>query len=241
MTALTAPRSALGAGTTEEPALALSEITKTYDGAHTVLDRVSLEVPRGAFVAVMGAAGSGKSTLLHCAAGLDDPTAGEVRVAGRRISGLSEAKRTLLRQGRIGFIFQSYNLLPSLTVEENLTLPLRLAGAEADRGWLDHLTERCGVSGLLHRRPSRLSEGQQQRAAVARAFASRPDLVFADEPTGALGPGAAAEILDLLRELVDAWAPAVVMVTEDPAASARAHLTMALEHGRLRPVLTTLT
>ena len=241
MTTLTAPRSALGPGATEAPALTLSEITKTYDGAHTVLDRVSLEVPRGAFVAVMGATGSGKSTLLHCAAGLDDPTGGEVRIAGRRISGLSEAKRTLLRQGRIGFIFQSYNLLPSLTVEENLTLPLRLAGAEADRDWLDHLTERCGVSGLLQRRPSRLSEGQQQRAAVARAFASRPDLVFADEPTGALAPGAAAAILDLLRELVDAWAPAVVMVTEDPAASARAHLTMALEHGRLRPVLTTLT
>jgi putative ABC transport system ATP-binding protein len=237
-TTLTAPRSAPDADAARQPALALREVTKTYDGAHTVLDRVTLEVPRGSFTVVIGAEGSGKSTLLHCAAGLDDPTDGEVRVGGQRVSGLNVAKRTLLRQGRIGFVFQSYNLLPSLTVEENLQLPLRLAGAEADRDWLAQLAERTGIADLLQRRPDRLSEGRQQRAAVARAFASRPELVFADEPTGALEPGPAAAILDLLRDLVDLWGPAVVAVTEDPAAASRADATWELEHGRLRPVLT---
>jgi putative ABC transport system ATP-binding protein len=237
-TALTAPRAAADAGTARPPALRLREVTKTYDGAHTVLDRVTLEVPRGSFTVVLGPEGAGKSTLLHCAAGLDDPTEGEVHIGGERVSGLSEAKRTLLRQGRIGFVFQSYNLLPSLTVEENLQLPLRLAGAEADREWLAELAERAGISGLLHRRPQRLSEGQQQRAAVARAFASRPELVFADEPTGALDAGPAADILDLLRDLVDLWGPAVVVVTADPSAASRADATWELQHGRLRPVLT---
>lgn len=239
-TALTARRSVLEAGPARPPALALREVTKTYDGAHTVLDRVTLEVPRGSFTTVIGPEGSGKSTLLHCAAGLDDPTDGEVRVGGERVSGLSEAKRTLLRQGRIGFVFQSYNLLPSLTVEENLQLPLRLAGAEADRDWLARLADRTGIAKFLQHRPNRLSEGQQQRAAVARAFASRPELVFADEPTGALEPGPAAEILDLMRDLVDLWGPALVVVTKDPAAAARADATWALEQGRLRPVLTSV-
>jgi putative ABC transport system ATP-binding protein len=222
---------------TAAPALALREITKTYDGAHTVLDRVALDVPAGAFIAVMGAPGSGKSTLVHCAAGLDDPTGGEVRIADRRITGLGEAKRTLLRQGRVGFVFQSYNLLPSLTVEENLALPLRLAGAEADRDWLRHLAERTGVDRFLQRRPGDLAAVHQQRAAVARAFASRPDLVVADEPTGALDPADGAAILDLLRELVDEWAPGLLMVTRDPAAASRAHAVFALEGARLRPVL----
>ncbi|RRR99309.1 ABC transporter ATP-binding protein [Glycomyces terrestris] len=220
------------------PALALREVTKTYDGAHTVLDRVSLDVPGGAFIAVMGAPGSGKSTLVHCAAALDDPTGGEVRIADRRVTGLGEAKRTLLRQGRIGFVFQSYNLLPSLTVEENLAMPLRLAGAAEDRDWLRHLAERTGVARFLRRRPGDLAAVHQQRAAVARAFASRPDLVVADEPTGALDADEAAEVLDLMRALVDEWAPGLLMATGDPAAASRAHATFALEGGRLRPVLT---
>jgi putative ABC transport system ATP-binding protein len=236
---MTTVLAALPRPATTAPALALREISKTYDGAHTVLDRISLDVPGGAFIAVMGAAGSGKSTLVHCAAGLDDPTGGEVRIADRRINGLGETKRTLLRQGRIGFVFQSYNLLPSLTIEENLALPLRLAGAEDDRDWLRHLAERTGIARFLARRPADLAPVLQQRAAVARAFASRPDLVVADEPTGALEPYEAAEILDLMRELVDEWAPGLLMVTRDPASASRAHATFALEGARLRPVLTT--
>ncbi|SDL35043.1 putative ABC transport system ATP-binding protein [Glycomyces sambucus] len=234
-TVLTAPRRPAATGA---PALALREISKTYDGAHTVLDRVSLDVPGGAFIAVLGGRGSGKSTLVHCAAGLDDPTGGEVRIGDRRVNGLGEAKRTLLRQGRIGFVFQSFNLLPSLTVEENLAMPLRLAGAADDRDWLHHLAERTGVARLLRRRPGDLAPVFQQRAAVARAFASRPDLVVADEPTGALDAYEAAEVLDLVRSLVDEWAPGLLMVTGDPAAASRAHATFALEGARLRPVLT---
>ncbi|MCD0442532.1 ATP-binding cassette domain-containing protein [Glycomyces sp. A-F 0318] len=238
MSTLTAPREDLLAAPDRPAALRLREVVKTYDGAHTVLDRVTLEAAHGTLTAVLGAAGSGKSTLLHCAAGLDDPTAGEAFVGGRRVSGLGEAKRTLLRQGRIGFVFQSYNLLPSLTVEENLQLPLRLAGAEADRPWLRLLAERTGVADLLRRRPGALTAVQQQRAAVARAFAARPDVVFADEPTGALGADESAEVLDLLRGLVDDWGPAVVVVTRDEAVASRADATWALRDGRLRPVLT---
>ncbi|WP_335991496.1 ABC transporter ATP-binding protein [Glycomyces sp. MUSA5-2] len=236
-TTLAAPPSRRPA--TAAPALALREITKTYDGAHTVLDRVSLDVPGGALIAVMGGPGAGKSTLVHCAAGLDDPSRGEVRIADRRITGLDEAKRTLLRQGRIGFVFQSFNLLPSLTIEENLAMPLRLAGEAEDRDWLRHLAERTGVDRLLARRPGELAPVLQQRAAVARAFASRPDVVVADEPTGALAPADAADVLDLMRSLVDEWAPGLLMVTRDPAAASRAHATFALEVARLRPVLTT--
>ncbi|MCC3763571.1 ABC transporter ATP-binding protein [Glycomyces sp. TRM65418] len=233
MSTLTAPREHLRSGTARPPALFMDEVTKTYDGAHTALDRVSLEVARGTFLAVMGPSGSGKSTLLHCAAGLDDPTGGEVSIGGTRISGLSETKRTRVRRARVGFVFQSYNLLPSLTVEENLTLPLRLAGADADRRWLRHLVERVGIAELLHRRPAELSGGQQQRAAIARSLAARPAVVFADEPTGALDVDTAAEVLDLLRELVDEWEQTVVMVTHDPAAAARAHATCVMVDGRI--------
>jgi len=240
MTMLAEPRPDRRTETVRPPALELREVTKTYDGSHTVLDRVSLDVRRGTFLTVVGPAGSGKSTLLHCAAGLDDPTSGEARIGGRRISGLSEAKRTLLRCGRIGFVFESYNLLPSLTVEENLQLPLRLAGAKTNQDWIGHLAARTGIAGLLHRRPAELSPGQQQRAAIARALAARPEIVFADEPTGALDPEAAAEILDLMRDLVDDWGLALVMVSRDAAAASRAHATWELEGGRARHVLTTV-
>jgi putative ABC transport system ATP-binding protein len=235
---LTAPRGQRSADPTRVPALELREVTKTYDGAHTVLDRVSLEVQRGSFLAVMGPSGSGKSTLLHCASGMDDPTSGEVRVGGHRLSGLSETRRTLLRRKRIGFVFQSYNLMPSLTVEENLTLPLRLSGATADGPWLSHLVERVGLAGLLDRRPAELSGGQQQRAAIARSLAARPDVLFADEPTGALDLDTAAEVLDLLRELVDEWEQTVVMVTHDPAAAARAHAACVVADGRIDAYVT---
>lgn len=233
MSTLTAPRPDLRTDTGRPPALLLSEVTKTYDGAHTALDRVSLEVQRGSFLAIMGPSGSGKSTLLHCAAGLDAPTSGEVRIGGTEISRLSETQRTRLRRSRIGFVFQSYNLLPSLTVEENITLPLRLAGTPADRKWLQGLVERVGIADLLHRRPAELSGGQQQRAAIARSLAARPEVVFADEPTGALDLDTAAEVLDLLRELVDEFGQTVVMVTHDPYAAARAHATVVVADGRI--------
>ncbi|WP_460495931.1 ABC transporter ATP-binding protein [Glycomyces tarimensis] len=211
----------------------MREVTKTYDGTVTALDRVSLQVPRGSFLAVMGPSGSGKSTLLHCAAGLDSPTSGEVYIGGTEISRLSETKRTMLRRGRIGFVFQAYNLLPSLTVEENITLPLRLSGAAADRKWLSALVDRVGLGALLHRRPGELSGGQQQRAAIARSLAARPEVVFADEPTGALDLDTAAEVLDLLRDLVDEFGQTVVMVTHDPNAAARAHATAVVADGRI--------
>ncbi|GAB3645924.1 ABC transporter ATP-binding protein [Glycomyces tarimensis] len=214
-------------------ALLMREVTKTYDGTVTALDRVSLQVPRGSFLAVMGPSGSGKSTLLHCAAGLDSPTSGEVYIGGTEISRLSETKRTMLRRGRIGFVFQAYNLLPSLTVEENITLPLRLSGAAADRKWLSALVDRVGLGALLHRRPGELSGGQQQRAAIARSLAARPEVVFADEPTGALDLDTAAEVLDLLRDLVDEFGQTVVMVTHDPNAAARAHATAVVADGRI--------
>jgi putative ABC transport system ATP-binding protein len=233
LSTLTAPRPELRSDTGRPPALLLRDVTKTYDGAHTALDRVSLEVRRGSFLAIMGPSGSGKSTLLHCAAGLDTPTSGEVRIGGTEIAKLSENQRTRLRRSRIGFVFQSYNLLPSLTVEENLTLPLRLAGAPADQRWLRDLVERVGIADLLHRRPGELSGGQQQRAAIARSLAARPEVVFADEPTGALDLDTAGEVLDLLRELVDEFGQTVVMVTHDPAAAARAHATAVVADGRI--------
>ncbi|MGH8879615.1 MAG: ABC transporter ATP-binding protein, partial [Stackebrandtia sp.] len=218
-------------------AVELSEVTKTFRGPVTALDRVSLPVPSGTFRAVMGPSGSGKSTLLHCAAGLDVPTGGTVHIGGTEISGMRETQRTTLRRERIGFIFQAYNLVPSLTVADNITLPLRLAGAAPDRDWMHTLVEQIGLDGLLGRKPSELSGGQQQRAAVARALIARPDVVFADEPTGALDLHTAAEVLDLLRRLVDDFGQTVVMVTHDPAAAARAHDTVVMADGRIRDVV----
>ncbi len=217
----------------ESAALLLREVTRMYSGGVTALDRVSLQVPRGSFLAVMGPSGSGKSTLLHCAAGLDAPTLGEVWIGGTEISGLSETKRTVLRRDRVGFIFQSYNLLPSLTVEENITLPLRLADTSPDRAWLNNVIDRVDIGSLLQRRPDELSGGQQQRAAIARSLAARPEVVFADEPTGALDLDTAADVLDLLRDLVDDFGQTVVMVTHDPNAAARAHATVVVADGRI--------
>ncbi|MCH7232802.1 ABC transporter ATP-binding protein [Glycomyces sp. L485] len=233
MRTLPKPQAGLHEDPTRPAALLMREVTKTYDGAVTALDRVSLQVPRGSFLAVMGPSGSGKSTLLHCAAGLDAPTSGTVHIGGTEISRLSETKRTMLRRGRIGFVFQSYNLLPSLTVEENITLPLRLSGAPADTRWLEALVDRVDLGDLLGRKPGELSGGQQQRAAIARSLAARPEVVFADEPTGALDHATAAEVLDLLRDLVEELSQTVVMVTHDPDAAARAHATAFVADGRI--------
>ncbi|CAK7284083.1 ABC transporter [Streptomyces misionensis JCM 4497] len=215
------------------PAIAMERLTKTYPGGVTALDEVSLSVEPGTFLAVMGPSGSGKSTLMHCAAGLDSPTSGSVRIAGHEITGLSETRRTELRRERIGFVFQSYNLIPSLTVEDNVTLPLRLAGRAPDRRWIAALVERVGLSGRLGRRPAELSGGQQQRAAVVRALAAKPAVVFADEPTGALDLRSAHEVLELLRALVDELCQTVVMVTHDPTAAARAHKALVMADGRV--------
>ena len=225
-------------------ALELRDVTKTY-GPVRALDHVSLQVPRGTFLAVMGPSGSGKSTLLQCAAGLDTPSSGEVLIGGRDVSRLNETRRTLVRRESVGFVFQSYNLLPSLSVRENIALPLRLAGTDPDRAWLDEVVERIGLPTLLDRRPGELSGGQQQRAALARSLVARPDVVFADEPTGALDADTAASVLGLLRDLVDGVGQTVVMVTHDPRAAQWAHATVRVADGRIHehlagPALETL-
>ncbi|MDJ1134800.1 ABC transporter ATP-binding protein [Streptomyces iconiensis] len=215
------------------PAVELAGVTKTYPGDVRALDEVSLVVERGTFLAVMGPSGSGKSTLMHCAAGLDSPTAGRAFIDGTEIGTLNETRRTELRRKSVGFIFQSYNLVPSLSVEDNIMLPLRLAGRSPDREWVRGLVERVGLADRLTRRPAELSGGQQQRAAIARALAARPAVVFADEPTGALDLRTGREVLALLRDLVDGLGQTVVMVTHDPAAAARADLAKVMADGRV--------
>ncbi|GAA1880794.1 ABC transporter ATP-binding protein [Streptantibioticus ferralitis] len=214
-------------------AIALANVTKAYPGGVRALDDVSLTVERGTFLAVMGPSGSGKSTLMHCAAGLDSPTSGSIRIDGREIAGLNETRRTELRRERIGFVFQAYNLIPSLSIEDNITLPLRLAGRTPDHDWVRMLVERVGLADRLAHQPAELSGGQQQRAAVVRALAARPAVVFADEPTGALDLRSAHEVLDLLRDLVNELHQTVVMVTHDPAAAARAHRVLVMADGRV--------
>jgi putative ABC transport system ATP-binding protein len=215
------------------PAIALAHVGRTYPGDVRALDDVSLTVEHGTFLAVMGPSGSGKSTLMHCAAGLDKPTSGSVRIDGHEIAGMNETRRTELRRERVGFVFQAYNLIPSLSIEDNITLPLRLAGRRPDRDWLRTLVERVGLADRLSHRPAELSGGQQQRVAVVRALVARPAVVFADEPTGALDLRSAHQVLDLLRDLVDELRQTVVMVTHDPAAAARAHRALVMADGRV--------
>ncbi|MBT2466708.1 ABC transporter ATP-binding protein [Streptomyces sp. ISL-66] len=195
---------------------------------------IDLSLPRGSFTAVMGPSGSGKSTFLQCAAGLDLPTEGSVRLGGTEITGMNENQLTQLRRGRLGFVFQAFNLLPSLTVEQNVLLPLRLAGGRAAAQGQERAAEllaRVGLEGKGRRRPAELSGGQQQRVAIARALVTRPDVVFADEPTGALDTTTAAEVLGLLRTAVDTLGATVVMVTHDPAAAAHADQVLFLADG----------
>ncbi|WP_202125923.1 ABC transporter ATP-binding protein [Actinomadura physcomitrii] len=213
-------------------AVRLESVTKAY-GAVRALDDVSWTFPRGGFTAVMGPSGSGKSTFLHCASGLDRPTAGTVRIAGTDLGRLGEAKLTRLRRERIGFVFQAFNLVPSMDVEQNITLPLRLGGTEPDPAWLDEVVRRVGLADRLRHRPAELSGGQQQRAAVARALITRPEVVFADEPTGALDPRSARGVLRLLREAADVTGQTVVLVTHDPVAAAAADSVLFLSGGRI--------
>ncbi|MFD4559091.1 ABC transporter ATP-binding protein [Streptomyces sp. NPDC058469] len=217
-------------------AVTLQGVTKIYGrGAHavTALNEVSVTIPRGTFTAVMGPSGSGKSTFLHCAAGLDRPTSGSVKVADRELTGMDETELTHLRRQRVGFVFQAFNLVPALTVRQNITLPLRLAGQRTDRGWLDEIIHRVGLTGRVDHRPSQLSGGQQQRVAIARALITRPDVIFGDEPTGALDTVTAKAILTLLRSCVDEAGQTVVLVTHDPVAAAYAHRVLFLADGRV--------
>ncbi|MEU3946245.1 ABC transporter ATP-binding protein [Streptomyces sp. NPDC029526] len=201
------------------------------DAVHA-LAGIDLALARGTFTAVMGPSGSGKSTFLQCAAGLDRPSAGSVRLGGTEITGMSENELTELRRSRLGFVFQAFNLLPSLTVEQNVLLPMRLAGVRrGNQGRAAEVLAQVGLSDKAGRRPGELSGGQQQRVAVARALVTAPDVVFADEPTGALDTGAAAEVLGLLRNAVDALGATVVMVTHDPAAATWADRVLFLADG----------
>jgi putative ABC transport system ATP-binding protein len=199
--------------------------------AVTALDHVSVEFPAGAFTAIMGPSGSGKSTLMHCLAGLDRPTSGSVVVDGTEIAKLDDKALTALRRDKIGFIFQSFNLLPVLSAEENILLPLSIAGRKPDRAWYEQLVDTVGLRDRLTHRPSELSGGQQQRVAVARALVSRPAVVFADEPTGNLDSKASAEVLAMLRRSVDELGQTVIMVTHDHAAAEVADRTVVLTDG----------
>jgi putative ABC transport system ATP-binding protein len=211
-------------------------VTKRYGSGEnvvTALDHISVDIPRTTFTAVMGPSGSGKSTLMHCLAGLDTVSDGEVWIGDTVITGLSEKRLTRLRRDRVGFVFQAYNLLPALTAAANVTLPLDIAGREADRAWLDTVVATVGLSERLGHLPSELSGGQQQRVAVARALATRPELVFADEPTGNLDSRASAEVLDLLRRSVREFGQTVVMVTHDPVAASYADHVVFLADGHI--------
>ncbi len=205
----------------------------TGETAVAALVDVSVDLPTGQFTAIMGPSGSGKSTLMHCLAGLDTLTSGQVFVGGTDLASLSDRERTILRRDRLGFVFQAFNLLPTLTAEENITLPVDLAGRARERNWFDTVVEKLNLRDRLRHRPSELSGGQQQRVAVARALITRPDVVFADEPTGALDRKAGVELLSFLRSVVDDLGQTVVMVTHDPGAAAYADRVVFLVDGRI--------
>jgi putative ABC transport system ATP-binding protein len=197
------------------------------------LDGVSVEFTRARLTAIMGPSGSGKSTLMHCMAALDQPTSGRIAIDGVEIGGLGDKALTRLRRERLGFVFQAYNLVPTLSARENITLPLDIAGRKVDQEWFDRVIDTLGLRDRLSHRPSELSGGQQQRVACARALVSRPTIVFADEPTGNLDSRASAEILGFLRRSVDDYHQSVVMVTHDPAAAAYADRVLFLADGRI--------
>jgi putative ABC transport system ATP-binding protein len=222
---------------TRQPAAARAvAATKRYgsgDTAVTALDAVTVEFGARQFTAIMGPSGSGKSTLMHCVAGLDSLTAGQVFVGETDLSTLDDRHLTLLRREKVGFIFQAFNLVPTLTALENITLPQALAGRRPDRRWLDHVVRTVGLTDRLRHRPSELSGGQQQRVAVARALAGRPEIIFGDEPTGNLDSRAGAEILSFMRAAVDEMGQTIVMVTHDPVAASYAQRVLFLADGRI--------
>ena len=212
------------------------DLCKVYgegDTRVTALDRVSIEFAAGQFTAIMGPSGSGKSTLMHCMAGLDTVSSGSARIGETELGGLKDKQLTRLRRDQIGFVFQSFNLLPTLTALENITLPMDIAGRKPDRAWLDRVVATVGLADRLAHRPSQLSGGQQQRVACARALAGRPSIIFADEPTGNLDSRSGAEILSFLQSSVRELGQTVVMVTHDPAAASYADRVVFLADGRI--------
>jgi putative ABC transport system ATP-binding protein len=222
-----------GSGSTPAAVDATALARRYGDGENAVdaLRGVSLEVPAGQYTAVMGPSGSGKSTLMHLLAGLDRPTAGRVRIGGADVTRMNDNALTKLRREHVGFVFQAFNLLPTLSAEENIVLPARIAGRKLDRRAVDALIERVGLTDRRDHKPAELSGGQQQRVAVARALVTGPTVLFADEPTGNLDSRAGAEILSLLREAVDAEGQTILMVTHDPRAAAQADRVLFLADG----------
>lgn len=223
-------------GTALQIASRAADVTKVYgsgDTAVRALDRVTVDFEARGFTAIMGPSGSGKSTLLHCLAGLDDVTSGEVYIGDTNVTALDEKGKTLLRRNKVGFIFQFFNLIPTLTAEENIRLPVDLARRDVDRTWLAELINTVGLADRLSHRPSELSGGQQQRVAAARALASRPEIVFADEPTGNLDSQRGAEMLDFMRTAVREFGQTIVMVTHDPVAATYADRVVFLSDGRI--------
>jgi putative ABC transport system ATP-binding protein len=211
-------------------------LVKVYGSGETrvtALDAVDVRFGRGRFTAIMGPSGSGKSTLMHCVAGLDTATAGQVWIGDTEITRLSDKRLTRLRRDKIGFIFQAFNLLPTLTALENITLPMNLTSRTPDQAWLDHVIDTVGLADRLAHRPAELSGGQQQRVACARALAGRPEIIFADEPTGNPDSRAGAQVLEFLRRSVDELGQTIVMVTHDPVAASHAHRVLFLADGTL--------
>jgi putative ABC transport system ATP-binding protein len=218
---------------TAASAEALVKIYGKGDAEVRALDGIDLEIRRGEFTAVMGPSGSGKSTLMHCLAALDAPTSGDVAVDGTRLRGLKDKGLTTLRRERVGFVFQAFNLVPTLTAEENIVLPLSLAGRKPDKAWFDQVVDAVGLRDRLSHRPTEMSGGQQQRVACARALVSRPAIVFADEPTGNLDSVSSAEVLGFLRRSVDEFGQTVVMVTHDPVAASYTDRVVFLADGKI--------
>jgi putative ABC transport system ATP-binding protein len=218
------------------PAARAIDLVKTYgkgDAIVRALDGITLDLERGRFTAVMGPSGSGKSTLMHCMAGLDTPTSGRTFVGDQEIGLLDDAGLTQMRRDRIGFVFQSFNLVPTLTAAENITLPADLAGHKVDKEWFDYLVGQLGIGDRLGHRPNEMSGGQQQRVACARALMARPDLIFADEPTGNLDSNASGEMLEFLRRSVSEFQQSIVMVTHDARGAAYADRVVFLADGRV--------
>jgi len=248
MTSITAPRAVTQVGTAPSvngstpPAGAAPlaaravQATKVYGSKTTevvAIDNITVDLPRGRFTAVMGPSGSGKSTLMHCLAGLDNLTAGDVFIGDANLSTMSEKELTLIRRERVGFIFQAFNLVPTLTAEENITLPLDLAGRSVDQEWFDQVLNAVGLRNRLSHKPEELSGGQQQRVAVSRALISQPEIIFADEPTGNLDSASGDEILSFIRRATDDFGQTIVMVTHDPVAAAYSDNVLFLADGRI--------
>ncbi|WP_055548439.1 ABC transporter ATP-binding protein [Streptomyces sp. NBRC 110028] len=234
-TAVSIPKTGGSGGHTAVAARAC-QVVKAYGSGETrvvALDHVDVDIARGRFTAIMGPSGSGKSTLMHCLAGLDTVSSGQIFIDETEITGLKDKKLTQLRRDRVGFIFQAFNLLPTLNAIENITLPMDIAGRKPDRAWLDRVVQTVGLADRLKHRPNQLSGGQQQRVAVARALAARPEIIFGDEPTGNLDSRAGAEVLGFLKRSVDELGQTIVMVTHDPVAASYADRVLYLADGRI--------